>query len=116
MDKFIIKGGRKLHGEVTISGAKNAAVAILPAVILSDEPCIVENVPTISDVTISLRILEEMGAEVTNIGKDAYRIDPTKITNTCVPYETARKMRSAGMPDADIHKFTSLSFEELKTL
>ena len=62
MDKFVIKGGRRLTGEVTISGAKNAAVAILPAVILSDEPCIIENVPSISDVTISLRILKEMGA------------------------------------------------------
>ena len=85
MDKFIIKGGRRLTGEVTISGAKNAAVAILPAVILSDEPCIIENVPSISDVNICLRILTEMGAKVTNIGKDAYRIDPTSIDNFCVP-------------------------------
>lgn len=95
MDKFIIKGGRRLTGEVTISGAKNAAVAILPAVILSDEPCIIENVPSISDVNICLRILTEMGAEVANIGKDAYRIDPTSIDNFCVPYETARKMRAS---------------------
>ncbi len=95
MDKFVIKGGRRLEGEVNISGAKNAAVAILPAVILSDEPCIIENVPSISDVTISLRILTEMGAEVTNIGHDTYRIDPTKIDNFCVPYETARKMRAS---------------------
>ncbi len=95
MDKFIIKGGRRLTGEVTISGAKNAAVAILPAVILSDEPCIIENVPSISDVNICLRILTEMGAKVTNIGKDAYRIDPTSIDNFCVPYETARKMRAS---------------------
>ena len=95
MDKFVIKGGRRLEGEVTISGAKNAAVAILPAVILSDEPCIIENVPSISDVTISLRILTEMGAEVTNIGHNTYRIDPTKIDNFCVPYETARKMRAS---------------------
>jgi len=95
LDKFIVKGGRRLTGEVTISGAKNAAVAILPAVILSDEPCVIENVPSISDVTISLRILSEMGAEVTNIGKDAYRIDPTGIDKCCVPYETARKMRAS---------------------
>ena len=95
MDKFVIKGGRRLTGEVTISGAKNAAVAILPAVILSDEPCVIENVPSISDVVISLRILEEMGAEVTPAGHDAYRIDPTKITKCCVPYETARKMRAS---------------------
>lgn len=95
MDKFVIKGGRKLTGEVTISGAKNAAVAILPAVILSDEPCIIENVPLISDVNICICILTEMGAEVTMLDKNTYRIDPTKICNFCVPYEMARKMRAS---------------------
>ncbi|MBP3379450.1 MAG: UDP-N-acetylglucosamine 1-carboxyvinyltransferase [Ruminococcus sp.] len=95
MDKFIIKGGRRLTGEVTISGAKNAAVAILPAVILSDEPCVIENVPNISDVNICLRILTEMGAEVTRLETNIYRIDPTKIDRYCVPYETARKMRAS---------------------
>ena len=95
MDKFIVKGGRRLTGEVTISGAKNAAVAILPAVILSDEPCVIENVPTISDVNICIRILKEMGAKVYPAGKDAYRIDPTSIDKYCVPYETARKMRAS---------------------
>ena len=95
MDKFVVKGGRRLTGEVTISGAKNAAVAILPAVILSDEPCVIENVPTISDVNICIRILKEMGAKVENIGKDVYRIDPTTIDKFCVPYETARKMRAS---------------------
>ena len=95
MDKFVVRGGRRLTGEVTISGAKNAAVAILPAVILSDEPCIIENVPTISDVNICIRILKEMGAKVEHIGKDTYRIDPTGIDKFCVPYETARKMRAS---------------------
>ena len=95
MDKFVIKGGRRLSGEVTISGAKNAAVAILPAVILSDEPCVIENVPSISDVSICLRILREMGATVESAGPDAYRIDPTGIDRCCVPYETARKMRAS---------------------
>lgn len=95
LDKFVIKGGRRLSGEVIISGAKNAAVAIIPAVILSDEPCYIENVPSISDVKISLTILKEMGAEVTSIGKEAYRIDPTTIDRFCVPYETARKMRAS---------------------
>lgn len=95
MDKFVIRGGRRLTGEVTISGAKNAAVAILPAVILSDEPCVIENVPSISDVNICLRILREMGAVVEHINKDAYRIDPTGIANCVVPYETARKMRAS---------------------
>lgn len=95
MDKFVIKGGRRLSGEVTISGAKNAVVAILPAVILSDEPCIIENVPDISDVRISLKILREIGAEVTSIGNCTYRIDPTKICRFCVPYESAKKMRAS---------------------
>lgn len=95
MDKFIIKGGRRLSGEVVISGAKNAVVAILPAVILSDEPCVIENVPDISDVRISLRILREMGAEVTDCGNCTYRIDPTTISRFCVPYEIARKMRAS---------------------
>lgn len=95
MDKFIIKGGRRLTGNVVISGAKNAAVAILPAVILSDEPCVIENVPNISDVNICLKILREMGATVENLGKDVYRIDPTGIDKVCVPYEIARKMRAS---------------------
>ena len=95
MDKFVIKGGRRLEGEVTISGAKNAAVAILPAVILSDEPCVIENVPSISDVNICIQILEEMGAGVEAVGTDAYRIDPTTINKVCVPYEYAIKMRAS---------------------
>ncbi len=95
MEKFVIKGGRPLLGEVTISGAKNAAVAILPAVILSDEPCVIENVPSISDVNLCLRILREMGAQVLCIAKDTYRIDPTGINKYCVPYETAKKMRAS---------------------
>ena len=95
MEKFVVKGGRRLHGEVEISGAKNAAVGIIPAVILSDEPCILENVPDISDVSISLRILTEMGASVQNIGKNTFRIDPTTINNFCVPYESARQMRAS---------------------
>ena len=95
MDKFVIKGGRRLSGEVTISGAKNAVVAILPAVILSDEPCIIENVPDISDVRIGLKILREIGAEVTNMGNYTYKIDPTKICRFCVPYESAKKMRAS---------------------
>lgn len=95
MDKFVIKGGRRLCGEVVISGAKNSAVAILPAVILSDEPCVINNVPAISDVNISLRILREMGADITPLSRTSYRIDATHINRCCVPYETARKMRAS---------------------
>ena len=95
MEKFIIKGGRRLQGEVEISGAKNAAVAIIPAAILSDEPCVLENVPNISDVSISLRILYEMGADVKFIGKNTVRIDASGIKDPVVPYEMAKHMRAS---------------------
>lgn len=95
MEKFVIKGGRILNGEVEISGAKNAAVAIIPAVILSDEACVLENVPQISDVSISLRILIEMGADVKFLDKNTVRIDATGITEPIVPYEMAKHMRAS---------------------
>ncbi len=95
MEKYVIKGGRKLVGEVEISGAKNAAVAILPAVILSDEPCILENVPNISDVSIIIRILYEMGADIKMLDKSTVRIDATKIKDPVVPHEMARQMRAS---------------------
>ena len=94
MEKFIINGGKKLFGEVTISGAKNAAVAIIPATILAEGPCVLENVPNINDVTIDLRILTEMGADVKIINKSTIQIDTTHIRDTVVPYEMARSMRA----------------------
>ena len=105
MEKFVVKGGRCLHGEVEISGAKNAAVGIIPAVILSDEPCILENVPDISDVSISLRILYEMGAQVQTISRNTFRIDASRINNFCVPYESARQMRAYYFLGALLGKF-----------
>ncbi len=95
MEKFIINGGNRLTGEVEISGAKNAAVAIIPATILADEPCILENVPNINDVSIDLRILRELGAEVTVINKSTIRIDPRNVRDVAVPYELARSMRAS---------------------
>lgn len=95
MDKFIIKGGRKLYGEVDISGAKNAAVAILPATILADGPCILENVPNISDVSIIIRILYEMGAKIRMLNKTSIEIDASSIREPVVPYEMARHMRAS---------------------
>ncbi len=95
MDKFVIHGGRRLSGEIEVDGAKNAAVALIPAVLLCDEPCTLENVPDISDVTISLRILYEMGASVEHITPTTVRIDATGLKNFCVPYESARKMRAS---------------------
>ena len=95
MEKFIINGGNRLTGEVEISGAKNAAVAIIPAVILADEPCTLENVPSINDVAIDLRILRELGAEIKFINKSTITIDPRPIRDMPVPYELARSMRAS---------------------
>lgn len=94
MEKYVIKGGGKLSGEVTISGAKNAVVAILPAVILSDEPCIIENIPNISDVTIALQIMSEMGAKIRMLNKTTVEIDPRGLQNMPIPYEKAKLMRA----------------------
>ena len=95
MDKFVIHGRHRLTGEIEVSGAKNAAVALIPAVLLCDEPCILENVPDISDVSISLRIMSEMGAQVEYLSKTTVRISAMGLTNYCVPYESARRMRAS---------------------
>ncbi len=95
MEKYVIKGGKKLSGEVVISGAKNAVVAILTAAILSEEPCVIENIPNISDVTIILQILSEMGANVRMLNKTTVEIDPRTLKNQPVPYEKAKLMRAS---------------------
>lgn len=95
MEKYVIKGGKRLQGEVTISAAKNSAVAILPAALLSDEPCIIENVPNISDIDITIKILLSMGAEVTMLNKSTLRIDPRRVHTPCVEYDLAKNMRAS---------------------
>lgn len=95
MDKYIIKGGNRLTGEVNISGAKNAAVAILPAAILADSPCLIENVPDISDVKAVTSILSEMGAEVNYLDRHTLEIDPRPIDTDTVSAECARRIRGS---------------------
>jgi UDP-N-acetylglucosamine 1-carboxyvinyltransferase len=80
---------------VQISGAKNAAVAIIPATVLAGGPCVLENVPNINDVTIDLQILREMGADVRVLDKSTVRIDAKHIRDAVVPYEMARRMRAS---------------------
>ena len=95
MEKFVINGGIPLKGEVRISGAKNAAVAILPAVMLADGPCIIENLPEISDVTAILRVMQALGAEVRLINKSSVEIDPTHINSFIVSKKMAENMRAS---------------------
>ena len=95
VEKFIIRGGKPLEGEVSISGAKNAAVALVAATILCDEPCILENVPEISDITKCVKILKEMGADIKIINRNTIRFDKRNIREPVVPYELAITMRAS---------------------
>ncbi len=95
MAKYEIIGGTPLQGEVTISGAKNAAVAIIPAALLVQGKCRVENVPDISDVRILLDILEDMGALVTQEAPGVFLLDCSNITKTTPNPELVRKMRAS---------------------
>ena len=95
MTKYIVHGGKPLFGEVEISGAKNAAVAIIPAALLVDGVCRIENIPQISDVTLSLKILEHLGAGIRVINRHTVEIDASRIRSTRTSYELARKMRAS---------------------
>ena len=95
MRKYRIKGGIPLSGAVDISGAKNAVVAILPAALLADEPCRIENIPSIKDVDISLKLMESLGATITHIDDNTVEIDPTTVSTCEVNDDLARNMRAS---------------------
>ena len=95
MARYEIKGGNTLSGEVTISGAKNAAVAILPAALLVPGVCRIENVPDISDVRILLELLEDMGARVDREGRDTVILDCSCIRSTTPNPDLVKKMRAS---------------------
>ena len=95
LDKLVIKGPSKLKGEVTISGAKNAAVAILPATLLIDGICKIENLPNISDVKMSVKILEELGAKIKWITDNEIEIDTRDISCTQAPLDMTSKFRAS---------------------
>ncbi len=95
MEKFVIKGGNPLKGEVKISGAKNAAVAILPAVLLAEGPCTIENLPNISDVATILNAMSTLGANVRLINKTTVEIDPTHVNSFVVSKQMAEGMRAS---------------------
>ena len=95
MEKLVIKGPTPLKGEVTINGAKNAAVAILPATLLINGTCTIENLPNISDVNICCEILEALGAKITRNGKHSITVDSRNITTTKAPLELTSKFRAS---------------------
>ncbi|MBD5149340.1 MAG: UDP-N-acetylglucosamine 1-carboxyvinyltransferase [Oscillibacter sp.] len=95
MTKYIVEGGRPLFGEIHISGAKNAAVAIIPAALMVSGPCRIENMPRISDVTLLLGILQDLGAKVRYVNPHTVEIDSSNLHNGRVPYESARRCRAS---------------------
>ena len=95
MTKYIVQGGKPLFGEVEISGAKNAAVAIIPAALLVDGVCRIENIPQISDVTLCLKILEDLGAGIRSINRHTVEIDCSRIHSTRTNYDMSRKIRAS---------------------
>ena len=95
MIQYTIRGGKPLNGTVTVSGAKNAAVAILPAALLVDGVCHIENVPDISDVRLFLQILRDMGAGVRRLSPNTLEIDGRHVRSTAAPEELVRKIRAS---------------------
>lgn len=95
MEKLVIEGGTNLRGDVTIHGAKNAAVAIIPATLLVGGLCTIDNVPNISDVKISCSILESLGSKITWNSKHSFTIDNTNIHSTSAPLDKTSKFRAS---------------------
>ena len=95
-ERMLITGGQRLEGTVRVSGGKNTAVAVIPAVILSQTPCVIENLPNIEDVTVSVETLRYLGAKVEWDPKEGImQVDPSSINRTDVPLELCRRMRAS---------------------
>lgn len=95
MEKLIIKGPTRLCGDVNITGAKNAAVAIIPATLLIDGICTLENVPNISDVKMSCSIMEKLGVKIEWLSEHSMKIDTRNISSTTAPYDMSSKFRAS---------------------
>ncbi|PIR16974.1 MAG: UDP-N-acetylglucosamine 1-carboxyvinyltransferase, partial [Elusimicrobia bacterium CG11_big_fil_rev_8_21_14_0_20_64_6] len=95
MDKLVIEGGRALNGSIKVSGAKNAALPILISTLLTDEPCVIENVPsTLRDLRTTFRLLESLGKKV-EVSGSTVRVLATGSLKTQAPYEIVKQMRAS---------------------
>ncbi len=95
MDKYVVKGGKKLYGQIDISGAKNAAVAIIPAALMVEGVCRIENIPEISDTTKLLEMLRLMGARIRVVNKTTIDIDCSNVYMSDDIYELTRQIRAS---------------------
>lgn len=95
MEQYIIKGGHPLVGEVEIGGAKNAALAILVAAIMTDETVLIDNLPDVSDINVMLDAISEIGAMVQRIDRHTVRINASTVKNVSIDYESMKKIRGS---------------------
>lgn len=95
MDAFKVIGGKPLHGEVTISGAKNAALPILMSALLSKTPIVFNNVPKLNDILTTVKLLGQLGANTKWLGEDKLSIDASNISQCCAPYDLVKTMRAS---------------------
>ena len=95
MEQYVIKGGNPLVGEVEIGGAKNAALAILTAAVMTDEPVMIENIPDVSDINVLLEAISVIGATVERIDRHTVRINGATIGSVSVDYEFIKKIRAS---------------------
>ena len=95
MERYVIKGGNPLAGEVEIAGAKNAALAILAAAIMTDETVVIENMPDVRDTNVLLEAIQEIGAVVERLDRSTVRVNGSTITDVSVDYEFIKKIRAS---------------------
>ena len=95
MDAFKVIGGKPLRGEVTISGAKNAALPILMSALLSKTPIVFSNVPQLNDILTTVKLLGQLGAKTQWLSENKLRIDASNITQCCAPYDLVKTMRAS---------------------
>lgn len=95
MEQYVIRGGRRLEGEVEIGGAKNAVLAILAAAIMSDETVTIENVPNVRDTQIAIDAIKDIGATVETVDEHTFKINGGTIYSTVVDYEYIKKIRGS---------------------
>ena len=95
MEQYVIRGGNPLVGEVEIGGAKNAALAILTAAIMTDETVVIENLPDVSDINVLLEAIAEIGATIDRTDRHTVRINASTIGDLSVDYEYIKKIRAS---------------------
>ncbi|MBP5265909.1 MAG: UDP-N-acetylglucosamine 1-carboxyvinyltransferase [Lachnospiraceae bacterium] len=95
MEQYVIKGGAPLRGEVTIGGAKNAALAILAAAVMTDDTVVIDNLPDVRDVNVMIGAMEDIGASIERVDRHTVRINGSKIERLSVDYEYIKKIRAS---------------------